>query len=96
MDGAALRRFDLGSSSEPSSSPAAPLDEEAPEPARAWPESELEFYTRRAVEERRLATIAPTPAAKAAHLYLAASYSAKLAQELAKELELEQLALRVR
>lgn len=67
-----------------------------PEPRlRHWSETEIEFYTRRALEEHRLATRAPTAAAAAAHLYLAASYSTKMAEELSRQAELEKLALRI-
>lgn len=84
MKGAALRQADDS--------------EEAPPQAaeQLWPESELQFYTRRALEERRLANMAPTAAAAAAHLYLAASYSAKMAEELTKQAEFEKLALRIK
>ena len=78
-----------------------PAEEQDPYPAlplpleRAVPESELEFYTRRALEERRLASCAATGAAAAAHLYLAASYSARIAREMQRESELELLALSI-
>ena len=90
MDGAALRQFDGFDEYEPF----AP-GEALPEPKRSWTESELEFLTRRAIEERQLANRAPTAAAAAAHLYLAASYSAKLADQLSRLAELEKLALRI-
>ena len=63
--------------------------------ARAVPESELQFYTRRAMEESRLAKLAPTAAAAAAHAYLAAAYSARIALERQRELEFEELALSI-
>jgi hypothetical protein len=90
MDGAALRQFDSFEHF-----PDLPLEEAPPEPKRSWTESELEFLTRRAMEERLLATKAPTAAAAAAHLYLSASYSAKLAAELSRLAELEKLALTI-
>ncbi len=43
-----------------------------------------------------MASKAPTTTAAAAHLYLAASYSAKVARELMKQAELEKLALRIK
>jgi len=87
MDGAALRQFD---------EPEEMLSDERPlETKRAWAESELEFYTRRAIEERRLASTAVSASAAAAHLYLAASYSARMAEELSRQAELEKLALSI-
>ena len=89
MDGAALRRIEgfEGFWEEPEAEPAAKQ--------RPWIESDLEFYTRRATEERRLAAKAPTATIAAAHLYLAASYSAKMAAELTRLAELEKLALSI-
>ena len=63
--------------------------------ARSVGETELQFYTRRAMEESRLAKQAPTAAAAAAHSYLAAAYSARIAEERAKELEFEAIALQI-
>jgi hypothetical protein len=71
-----------------------PWAEPAPAPALFGsepPETELQFFTRRALEENRLARTAATPQAAAAHAYLAAAYSAQIARELAKEAELEAL-----
>ncbi len=71
-------------------------EEEAPEPAPAfWAESELEFYARRAIEEGNAARRATCPQAAAAHMYLAAAYSAQIAKELAKTAELEDLLLHI-
>jgi hypothetical protein len=67
-------------------------EDDVPAPRRAA-ETELDFYTRRALEESRLAKRASTAEAAAAHLYLAAAYSAEIAKELEKSAELEQLAL---
>ena len=58
-------------------------------------ESELEFYSRRAMEEARLAGRALTPQAAAAHRYLAAAYAALVAKETQVESELEELANRI-
>ena len=58
-------------------------------------ETELEFLTRRAMEESRLAKRASTPRAAAAHSYLAAAYSAAIAKELARQAELESLLLKI-
>jgi hypothetical protein len=55
-------------------------------------ETELEFYSRRAMEEARLARRALTPQAAAAHRYLAAAYAALVAKETQVESELEELA----
>ena len=52
-------------------------------------ESEFEFLTRRALEEARLAQVAPTPAAANAHRYLAAAYSEQLAKYIKVHSELE-------
>lgn len=90
MDGVALRQFD--GFEDFMAVPAAGVP---PEPKLDWIESELGFLTRRAMEERLLATKAPTAAAAAAHLYLAASYSARLAAELSRLAELEKLALSI-
>jgi hypothetical protein len=56
-------------------------------------ETELQFFTRRAMEESLLAKHAATPQAAAAHSYLAAAYSAQVAKELARQGELEELLL---
>ena len=55
------------------------------------PESEFEFFTRRALEEARLAQQASTPAAANAHRYLAAAYSEQLARHIRVHGELEEL-----
>ena len=47
------------------------------------PETNLEFLSRRALEESRLAREARSAKAAAAHRYLAAAYSAEIARELA-------------
>jgi len=54
-------------------------------------ESEFEFFSRRAMEEARLAQTATTPAAANAHRYLAAAYSEQLAKHIAVHSELEEL-----
>jgi hypothetical protein len=55
-------------------------------------ESELQFFSRRALEESRAATRAICPQAAAAHRYLAAAYSARVRQEIATAAELDALA----
>ena len=54
-------------------------------------ESEFEFLTRRALEEARLAQLAPTPAAANAHRYLAAAYSEQLSKYINVHTEMEEL-----
>lgn len=54
-------------------------------------ESEIEFFSRRALEEARLAQLAPSPAAANAHRYLAAAYSEQLAKYFKVHSELEDL-----
>jgi hypothetical protein len=54
-------------------------------------ESELEFYSRRAMDEARLAGRASSPQAAAAHRYLAAAYAALVAKETQAETELKEL-----
>jgi squalene cyclase len=54
-------------------------------------ESEFEFFSRRALEEARLAQLATTPAAANAHRYLAAAYSEQLAKHIKVHSELEEL-----
>lgn len=56
-------------------------------------ETHLEFLSRRALEESRLAGEASTARAAAAHRYLAAAYAAAIANEVAVARELEQLLL---
>ena len=58
-------------------------------------ETELDFLTRRAMEESRLSKRALSPHAAAAHSYLAAAYSAAVARELEKQQELEALLLEI-
>ena len=58
-------------------------------------ETELEFYSRRAMEEARLAHRASTPKAAAAHRYLAAAYAALVAKETQTESEFEELAKQI-
>ena len=65
--------------------------EEEPGPAPFVGESEFEFFSRRALEEARLAQQAPTPAAANAHRYLAAAYSEQLARHIKVHSELEDL-----
>ena len=48
-------------------------------------ETDLEFYTRRAQEERKAAGRAASPEAKAAHEALADTYSRKARDEASKE-----------
>lgn len=54
-------------------------------------ETEFEFFTRRALEEARLAQQATTPAAANAHRYLAAAYSEQLARHIRVHEEMEDL-----
>jgi hypothetical protein len=54
-------------------------------------ESEFEFFSRRAMEEARLAQQAKSPAAASAHRYLAAAYSGQLARHIQVHSELEGL-----
>ena len=54
-------------------------------------ESEFEFFTRRALEEARLAQQTASPAAANAHRYLAAAYSEQLAKHIQVHAELEDL-----
>jgi len=61
------------------------------EPPAFIAESEFEFFSRRAMEEARLAQIAQTPAAANAHRYLAAAYSEQLAKHIKVHSELEEL-----
>ena len=71
---------------------AAEAQEDAAAPAPALvTESEVEFFTRRALEESRLAQRAATPAAASAHRYLAAAYSERLARHITIHSELEDL-----
>ena len=71
------------------SAPVASEDESGP-PSFVG-ESEFEFFTRRALEEARLAQQALTPAAANAHRYLAAAYSEQLARHIKVHSELEDL-----
>ena len=59
------------------------------------PETELQFFARRAFEESRLAKQARTAKAAAAHSYLAAAYSTQIAKELANTAELEDLLFKI-
>ena len=69
-----------------------PLDQEEPLEAPAFvPESEFEFFSRRAMEEARLAQLADSPAAANAHRYLAAAYSEQLARHIKVHGDLEEL-----
>lgn len=70
--------------------PEEPPEEAVPAPALVT-ESEFEFLTRRALEEARLAQLAPTPAAANAHRYLAAAYSEQLAKYIKAHSEMEDL-----
>ena len=54
-------------------------------------ESEFEFFSRRALEESRMAQRARNPAAANAHRYLASVYSERLAKHISVERELEDL-----
>jgi hypothetical protein len=67
-----------------------PEEEEFGSPALVA-ESEFEFFTRRALDEARLAQQAATPAAANAHRYLAAAYSEQLARHIRVHGELEDL-----
>lgn len=62
---------------------------------RSKTETELDFLTRRAMEESRLAKRAVSPHAAAAHSYLAAAYSAAIAREIERQKELESLLLEI-
>jgi hypothetical protein len=68
-----------------------PADGADPAPPPLLIESEFEFFSRRALEEARLAQIAATPAAANAHRYLAAAYSEQLAKHIKVHSELEEL-----
>jgi hypothetical protein len=65
--------------------------EEPPRPSALVTESEFEFFSRRALEEARLAQQAENPAAANAHRYLAAAYSEQLAKHIKVHAELEEL-----
>ena len=80
------KRIDLGDSEEVDDLDAAFLRP---------PESSFDFYTRRALEERKMAGSAKCPEAAAAHLYLAAAYSSLLAKSMSEAPDLEQLALSI-
>lgn len=54
-------------------------------------ESEFEFFSRRAMEEARMAQQAENSAAASAHRYLAAAYSEQLAKHIKVHSELEEL-----
>ena len=71
----------------------AAAEADGPEDARALlqPETELQFFSRRAMEESRLAKQASCPAAAARHAYLAAAYAGEIAKELAKAAEFDKL-----
>ena len=69
-----------------------PREQEEPLEAPAFPpESEFEFFSRRAMEEARLAQLADNPASANAHRYLAAAYSEQLARHIKVHGELEEL-----
>ncbi len=68
-----------------------PADDEKLAPPALVVESEFEFFSRRALEEARLAQQAASPAAANAHRYLAAAYSAQLARHIEAHSELEEL-----
>jgi hypothetical protein len=55
-------------------------------------ESELQFYSRRAMEESRAAARAANPQAAAAHRYLAGTYAGLVKREIETAAELDQLA----
>ena len=56
-------------------------------------ETQIEFLTRRALEENRLANLARSPRAAAAHRYLAAAYATAIARERETAAALEELLL---
>jgi hypothetical protein len=56
------------------------------------PESDLQFYSRRGLEESRSAQRAACPQAAAAHRYLAASYASLIKREMETAAELDSLA----
>lgn len=58
-------------------------------------ESEIDFFTRRALEESHAAKRAANPEAAARHRYLAAAYSAELNRELTTAKDLESLILEI-
>lgn len=55
-------------------------------------ESEMQFFSRRASEEARLAVKATCPTAAAAHRYLAAAYAARVKHEIDTAASLDSLA----
>jgi hypothetical protein len=69
----------------------AAVGDENPAVSALVSETEFEFLTRRALEEARLAQIAPSPASANAHRYLAAAYSEQLAKYIKVNSELENL-----
>lgn len=62
----------------------------------ATAETELQFYSRRAMEESRAAKRAASPQAAAAHRYLAASYSNLVKREIEVAAHLDGLARQIR
>ena len=62
-----------------------------PSVAPCTTETNLQFLSRRALEESRLAARARNPKAAAAHRYLAAAYSAQIARELATAASFQEL-----
>ena len=68
-----------------------PVDEQELAPPAFIPESEFEFFSRRALEEARLAQQATSPAAANAHRYLAAAYSEQVAKHIKVQAEMEEI-----
>jgi hypothetical protein len=68
------------------------IEEALPAFAGRPAESDLQFYSRRAMEESRLAQRASCARAAAAHRYLAASYSSLVKREMEMAAELDELA----
>lgn len=58
-------------------------------------ETELQFYSRRALEESRAAIRAACPQAAAAHRYLASSYAGLVKREIEAAAQLDELARRI-
>jgi len=59
------------------------------------PETELQFYSRRAMEESRAAVRAASPQAAAAHRYLAAAYANLVKREFETAADFDSLARRI-
>lgn len=71
----------------------APCD--GPRPLLPSPETELQFYSRRAMEESRAAGRAACPQAAAAHRYLAAAYAGMVKREIEVAAQLDAFVRRI-